>query len=175
MTTGVALAGNTSTTTNNNNPTTVSTTANGSPPSSNGSASPPSLFTATNNTSSNAGPPVSGGNRLQFNRLANERKTVHVMSANINKNVTKGDRQILASYNHAAAGAGAQAAGQGASGANTLAGGVGTNLTNMNFQHQHYLNSTDRQATLDYNMTTGRSHTNASSFLAKLSSKFSRR
>jgi hypothetical protein len=174
MTTGVAAAlavGNTNTT----------IAANGSPPSSKGSGSPPSISNNNTSVDKNASTAASSGssNRLQFNRLANERKTVHVMSANINKDVTKRDRQILASYNHAAAGAGGAASPNnngGTTGANTLANhGVGTNLTNMNFQHQHYLNNNDRQATLDYNMTTGRSHTNASSFLQKLSSKFSRR
>ena len=176
MTTGVAsLAGNT------NN---IATTANGSPSSSSkGSGSPPSIAAADNNNTSmdkNAGTASAAvsGNRLQFNRLANERKTVHIMSANANKDVTKRDRQILASYNHAAAAGGDVGAANNTTGtgANTLANhGVGTNLTNLNFQHQHYLNSNDRQATLDYNMTTGRSHTNASSFLQKLSSKFTRR
>jgi hypothetical protein len=107
------------------------------------------------------------------------------MSANINKDVTKRDRQILASYNNSAGGQGTNggvSSGGGSSaspskvgGANTLTRADGTNLTNMNFQHQHYLNSNERQGTLDYNMTTGRSHTNAGSFLQKLSSKFSRR
>lgn len=131
-------------------------------------------------TSTNASPSVNNANqssivnnRLQFNRLATERKTVHVMNANLNKDVSKRDRQILASYNHAAA---AAASGTGANSASTAAGGGGaaqcTNLKNA-LHHQHYLNS--GQGTLDYNMLSGRSHTNAGSFLQKLSSKFTRR
>jgi hypothetical protein len=96
------------------------------------------------------------------------------MNANINKDITKRDRQILASYNNQG---GMNQQQQGANGA-------GTNLTNaLNYPNQHYLNSAvggggsgmGHQNTLDYNMTTGRSHTNAGSFLQKLSSKFSRR
>jgi hypothetical protein len=114
---------------------------------------------------------IAANNRLQFNRLATERKTVHVMNANINKDITKRDRQILASYNQSG----------GPNGPNSQQ--TNTNLTNQaqlhNYQNQHYLNNTASAIqggnTLDYNMTTGRSHTNAGSFLQKLSSKFSRR
>ncbi len=113
-------------------------------------------------------------NRLLFNRLANERKTVHVMSANLNKDVSKRDRQLINSYNHAAAAANGGAPGgtAGASGLNTTTGT--TNLTNAHNYQNNFLNN---QSTLDYNgmMATGRSHTNASTFLQKLSSKFTRR
>ena len=122
------------------------------------SSSPPAITTTASSASSNS-------NRLLFNRLATERKTVHVMSANLNKDVSKRDRQILASYNHATANS--STAGTGAAAA------AATNLTNNNYQN-NFLNN---QSTLDYNgmMTTGRSQTNASTFLQKLSSKFTRR
>lgn len=158
MTTAVALAGNNSSISSNQTPgANSSVNTAGSPP--------PSLYTANNNNINSANTNTAlPGHRLQFNRLAAERKTVHVMNANINKDVTKRDRQILASYNQAAASA---AGGAGAGG--TLSG-VGTNLTNV-YPHNYQAG----QSTLDYNMTTGRSHTNAGSFLQKLSSKFSRR
>ena len=137
------------------------------------------MLTTTAQPASNQQSSTSNNNnnnsRLQFNRLATERKTVHVMNANINKDITKRDRQILASYNN-----------QGGMNPHQQAAN-GTNLTNaLNYPNQHYLNSAaggggggsgmgHHQNTLDYNMTTGRSHTNAGSFLQKLSSKFSRR
>lgn len=139
MTTAVALAA-----TNNINQTTGVNTPNSPAITQNGSS------TSTN------------GNRLLFNRLATERKTVHVMNSNL-KDVSKRDRQILASYNQT-----------GATGTMTN-GATGTltsnNATNL---HNNYAGM-GNPSTLDYNMTTGRSHTNASSFLQKLSSKFTRR
>ena len=111
---------------------------------------------------------ANSSNRLLFNRLATERKTVHVMNSNI-KEVSKRDRQILASYNNS---------GTGTSGTGTLTNGggagVGT-LTSNNASNLHQTYAMGNPSTLDYNMTTGRSHTNASSFLQKLSSKFTRR
>ncbi len=100
-------------------------------------------------------------NRLQFNRLAAERKTVHVMNANLNKDVSKRDRQILASYNNNGSGTGTVGS--------TSGGNANTNLTNaQNYQNNYSGN--------EYGMmSTGRSQTNASSFLQKLSSKFTRR
>ena len=153
MTNAVGLAGNNSSNINASNLNQTTSSNNASP----------SLNHANQSSIAN--------NRLQFNRLATERKTVHVMNANLNKDVSKRDRQILASYNHAAA---AAASGTGANSASTAAGGAAqcTNLKNS-LHHQHYLNS--GQGTLDYNMLSGRSHTNAGSFLQKLSSKFTRR
>ena len=112
------------------------------------------------NTTNNAS---GSNNRLQFNRLAAERKTVHVMNANLNKDVSKRDRQILASYNNNNAGGGAGTVGS------TSGGNANTNLTNaQNYQNNYAGN--------EYGMmSTGRSQTNASSFLQKLSSKFTRR
>ena len=153
------------------------------------------LYVANNNTSINtssnqqaaaaaaAAAAAGTSTRLQFNRLASERKTVHVMNANL-KDVTKRDRQMLASYNHGgAAGAASGAAGGAAAGGggggghhHQLAGATGTNLAS--YPNQNYLNSAGGVMAghqLDYNMTTGRSHTNTGSFLQKLSSKFSRR
>lgn len=111
-------------------------------------------------TSTNATGINGSNNRLQFNRLAAERKTVHVMNANLNKDVSKRDRQILASYNN---NSGAGTVGL------TAGGNANTNLTNaQNYQNNYSGN--------EYGMmSTGRSQTNASSFLQKLSSKFTRR
>lgn len=117
-------------------------------------------------TNANAMPNQSNtNNRLQFNRLAAERKTVHVMNANL-KNVSKNDRQILASYNNSATTA---------SGVGSTSGATATtNLTNAQNYQNNYLNN---QSGNEYNgmLTTGRSQTNTSTFLQKLSSKFTRR
>ena len=107
-------------------------------------------------------------NRLLFNRLATERKTVHVMNSNL-KEVSKRDRQMLASYNNSGTGTGTSG-----TGTLTNGGGAGT-LTSNNASNLHQTYAMGNPSTLDYNMTTGRSHTNASSFLQKLSSKFTRR
>lgn len=96
---------------------------------------------------------------MQFNRLATERKTVHVMSSNINKEIqNKRDKQLLNSYNQSTLASQASGAYTGTLNSNTLT-------------HQSYVPG---QSTLDYTMNT-RSNTNAGSFLQKLSSKFSRR
>ena len=107
---------------------------------------------------------ATNSNRLLFNRLATERKTVHVMGSNLNKDLPKRDRQMLSSYNHATANT--------AGGMNP--GATGT-LGGTNTLQQNYFNNTNMgPSTLDYN-STGRSHTNGGSFLQKLSSKFTRR
>lgn len=124
-------------------------------------------------------------NRLQFNRLATERKTVHVMNNNMagalsgasqaNKSAAAGGGvkpQMLASYN-------AAAAAQATNNTNTL----GTSTFNT-YHHHHTFHNFNQpttnmpgqnggQNTLDYS-TTGRANA-AGSFLQKLSSKFSRR
>lgn len=144
---------------NNNNMTTssISTKQSGSPPSQHNAPYPqPGTSSAMAN---------SVNNRLQFNRLAAERKTVHVMNANLNKDLSKRDRQIIASYNNSA---------QGQAGVGSTTGAAATtNLTNAQNYQNNYLNN---QSTNEYNgMNSGRSHTNASTFLQKLSSKFTRR
>jgi hypothetical protein len=98
---------------------------------------------------------------MQFNRLATERKTVHVMSSNINKDLQNKRDKLLNSYN--------QPHLTGAGGAATSSG-VG-NLNSNTLTHQSYVPG---QSTLDYTMNS-RSNTNTGSFLQKLSSKFSRR
>ncbi len=137
----------------------ISAKQNGSPPTQHNTSNSiyaPGTSTAAAN---------SVNNRLQFNRLAAERKTVHVMNANLNKDLSKRDRQIVASYNNAPGAAGVG-----------LTGGAAatTNLTNAQNYQNNYLNN---QSTNEYNgmMNSGRSHTNASTFLQKLSSKFTRR
>jgi len=133
----------------------ISSKQNGSPPSQHITAS-----TYAPVTSSQVQNP---SNRLQFNRLAAERKTVHVMNANL-KNVSKNDRQILASYNNNS--------GTGVGSTNGAA--ATTNLTNVQNYQNNYLNNSVAN---DYNgmLTSGRSQTNATTFLQKLSSKFTRR
>lgn len=87
------------------------------------------------------------------------------MSANINKDLqNKRDKQVLNSYNQANA--------QASAGGGAVALGPNNTLNSNTLSHQSYLPG---QSTLDYTMTTGRNHTNAGSFLQKLSSKFSRR
>ena len=172
MTTAVALAANSGTNTANNNMISVSQASAVTTPS-----SPPSVGTAsinTNGSTSTSTTNNNNGNRLLFNRLANERKTVHVFNSNI-KDLAKRDRQLLSSYNHAT-GATTNTGtltngtnGGGASNTGTLtSNNAATNL------HNNYTGM-GNPSTLDYNMTTGRSHTNTSSFLQKLSSKFTRR
>jgi hypothetical protein len=144
----------------------ITSNPNNSPPSQHITSS---TYTPNTNGVSSSG--ANTNNRLLFNRLATERKTEHVMSANLNKDVSKRDRQILASYNNAAAGA---SPGSASGHANTNAA-ANTNLTSVYQQNNNqYLNN---QSTLEYSgmMTTGRSQTNASTFLQKLSSKFTRR
>ena len=137
----------------------ISSKQNASPPSQHITASTYQPGTSTNAANG-------ANNRLQFNRLAAERKTVHVMNANLNKDVSKRDRQILASYNNS---------GPGSAGVGSTAGAAATtNLTNAQNYQNNYLNN---QSNNEYNgmMNSGRSHTNASTFLQKLSSKFTRR
>ena len=114
--------------------------------------------------------PATNGNRLLFNRLATERKTVHVMGSNLNKDLPKRDK-VLASYNHTSL---ATATG-GGGGMNPGATGTLSGTTGLQSHNAYYNNSSMGPSTLDYNMSTGRSHTNGASFLQKLSSKFTRR
>ena len=119
--------------------------------------------TANNNNNNsninNSNNSSSTTNRLNFNRLANERKTVHVMN---NKDITKHNKQLY------------------------TAAGIHSNLASNNYSavasginHQHNLNGPS--STLDSHSSgggvgIGRNQTNATgSFLQKLSSKFTRR
>ncbi len=140
---------------NNMTTSSISSKQNGSPPSQH-------ITTSTYAPVTSSQVPNASNNRLQFNRLAAERKTVHVMNANL-KNVSKNDRQILASYNNSGAGVGS-----------TNGATATTNLTNVQNYQNNYLNNSSAN---DYNgmFTTGRSQTNATTFLQKLSSKFTRR
>jgi hypothetical protein len=105
-------------------------------------------------SASNAGTNGSGGNRLNFNRLAAERKTVHVM--NMNKDLNKRDKQLLSG---------------------NIVPNLATNHNNFNaITGGMHLNGPS--STLDGHNSGGnsRSQTNTNgSFLQKLSSKFTRR
>jgi hypothetical protein len=107
-------------------------------------------------SASNAGGHSStgGGNRLNFNRLAAERKTVHVM--NMNKDLHKRDKQLLSG---------------------NIVPNLATNHNNFNaITGGMHLNGPS--STLDGHNSGGnsRSQTNTNgSFLQKLSSKFTRR
>ncbi|RNA16943.1 hypothetical protein BpHYR1_024579, partial [Brachionus plicatilis] len=81
----------------------------------------------------------------QFNRLATERKTVHVMGLGRDNQMKRGDKPMAVAAGYAG-------------NSNTLS-------------HQSYVPG---QSTLDYTMNT-RSNTSHGSFLQKLSSKFTRR
>ena len=175
MTTNLGLSGNNSYINNSsliksNNKTRSNNNQSSSPP-------PPqssSLYSTTATTTTNATTAAAANNntnaannRLQFNRLATERKTVHGMTPFANKNepAKQRDRQMLTTFNNATGGAAignVNSAGVGGSGV----GGVGSYNANAGVGGAN-------QSSLDYNMTTGRN--NAGSFLQKLSSKFSRR
>jgi hypothetical protein len=121
----------------------------------NGSSSSSQTTTTTSTNNNNTASATS--NRLNFNRLANERKTVHVMN---NKDMTKnskysaaGMQPNLASNNYSA-----------------IASGINNQHNNLN----------GPSSTLDSHSSggggIGRNQTNATgSFLQKLSSKFTRR
>lgn len=121
----------------------------------------------------------SNSNRLQFNRLATERKTVHVMNSNLNKDIMSGKRQqqMLGQFNsnnnhqhHQSA----AYAPSNATGAGHTLNGSATHHNNANTLHNYNdLGGLGNQSSLDYTMS-GRGQ-NASSFLQKLSSKFIRR
>lgn len=105
-----------------------------------------SALTTTNTSGTNS--PAANNSRLnQFNRLATERKTVHVMG--LGKEAPfKRDKQMM-----------------------NQSGAAGFSGNSNTLSHQSYVPG---QSTLDYTMNT-RSNTNAGSFLQKLSSKFTRR
>jgi hypothetical protein len=117
-------------------------------------------------------PPQSNGaasaNRLQFNRLATERKTVHVMNSNLNKDL-KQRQQLLNNFNNN----NHQSAAYTSIGTAGMPSGILNGVSNANTL-QNYNDLGGNQSSLDYTLS-GRSHTNASSFLQKLSSKFIRR
>lgn len=120
----------------------------------------------TTSNNSTAASSAGGANRLAFNRLAHERKTVHVMN---NKDISKRDRQLFA-----AAGMSSNLA---ATHNNYSAIASGINHNNLN----------GPSSTLDSHSSSGagggRNQTNninnnsntSGSFLQKLSSKFTRR
>ena len=176
MTNAVGSAGANSASSSNNN---QDNNASPPPPPPTQTASSIHTTATTTNNAANSNIPTatpsttnpvastSTSNRLQFNRMAAERKTVHVMSDGLNKDLTKRNRPMLTT----------NAAGNVTS--HTVGGAMGGAGASGNNQQQYFNQSGygggGGQSTLDYNMTTGRSSTNASSFLQKLSSKFSRR
>ena len=128
-----------------------------------------SLTNSSNNYNASSQPQATAGtasNRLQFNRLAQERKTVHVMNSGLSKDL-KHRQQLLNNFNNGGGGAGA--GGIGHLHHQSLAyGGANSNTL------QNYTEYGGNQSSLDYTLS-GRSQTNTSSFLQKLSSKFIRR